>query len=924
MRDMNAYQQSVADVLRQYETNVEVGLTWKEAEHRLSQYGENLLAERERSHPLFLFISQFRDFMVIILLMATLLSGLLGEYTDALTIVAIVFLNAILGFVQEYRAENSLQALKKMTAPECQVLRDGQLQKILTREIVPGDVVYLESGDRIPADLRLTVAEGLRIEEAALTGESLPVAKFTEPLADADLPLGDRQNMAFMGTSVVQGKGIGIVVATGMRTEMGKIAHLMQSEEEETTPLQHRLAHLGKVLVGACLLLTALVVGLGVWHGQELYHMFLAGVSLAVAAIPEGLPAIVTVSLALGVQRMIKRQAIIRKLPAVETLGTATVICSDKTGTLTQNRMTVMHIWLGGRMIEVKGEQDLSPDTFVLEGMPLSVQQHRELNWMMEIGCLCNNARLIQNDRKKLFGREKNPSSGETSESNGKWSLQGDPTEGALLFAGLKAGLKPAELQERWRRIKEFPFDPARKMMSVIVEDASRNRWLLVKGAPDVLLERCSQVIYGGKEQLLTPVFKRIILQTIESFAQMALRNLGFAYRRLRPGELPGSEVEAEKGLNFLGLMGMIDPPRPEVREAIERCRRAGIRTVMITGDHQTTAEAIARQLGILPPGGQVVTGSQLSRMGQSELAKNIDQIYVYARVAPEHKLRIVKTLQAKGEVVAMTGDGVNDAPAVKAADIGIAMGMTGTDVTKEAASLVLADDNFKTIAAAVEEGRGIYENIRKFIRYMLASNVGEIFTMFIAMLLAMPLPLLPIHILWVNLVTDGLPAMALGVDRSEENVMHRPPRDARESVFARGIGWKIISRGLLIGLVTVGSFWLTLAESPDNLQRAQTVAFATLVMAQLIHVFDCRCERSVFDRNPFENRLLVLSVLLSGLMLLAVIYVDLLQPIFHTTALQLREWALILLAAAIPTFVAGIPHLLSNSHPARATYPTR
>jgi Ca2+-transporting ATPase len=923
MKEKKAYQQSVEDVLRQYETDVNAGLTWKEAEKRLARYGENLLAGGERINPLFLFFSQFKDFMVFILLVATLLSGWLGEYTDALTIVAIVLLNAVLGFVQEYRAENSLQALKQMTAPECRVLRDRQLQKIPAKTVVPGDIVYLESGDRIPADLRLAVAEGLRIEEAALTGESLPVAKFADPLPDEDLSLGDRQNMAYMGTSVVQGKGIGIVVATGMQTEMGKIAHLMHIEDEEVTPLQHRLAHLGQVLVVACLLLTGLVVGLGIWHGQELYQMFLAGVSLAVAAIPEGLPAIVTVSLALGVQRMIKRQAIIRKLPAVETLGTATVICSDKTGTLTQNRMTVTHIWIGGRKIEVKGEQEPSSGPFVSAGLPLASQRHRELQWLLEIGCLCNNAQLIENGRKRIFGKKKHPDKIPAAGPEGDWLLQGDPTEGAVLFAGLKAGLNPAELRGRWRRIKEFPFDPSRKMMSVVVEDTSRNRWVLVKGAPDVLLERCTQIVYGEKEQLLSPAFRKNVMQANESLAQMALRNLGFAYRRLRPGEIPLNEAEAEQGLVFLGLMGMIDPPRPEVKQAIALCRRAGIRTVMITGDHQTTAEAIARQLGILPPGGRVLTGSQLSRMGQSELAENIDQIYVYARVAPEHKLRIVKTLQAKGEVVAMTGDGVNDAPAVKAADIGIAMGRTGTDVTKEAASLVLANDNFATIVAAVEEGRGIYENIRKFIRYMMASNVGEIFTMLIAMLLAMPLPLLPIHILWVNLVTDGLPAMALGVDTSEENVMHRPPRDARESVFARGMGWKIISRGLLIGLVTVGSFWLTLAENPDDLLRAQTVAFATLVMAQLIHVFDCRCERSVFDRNPFENRWLVLSVIMSVLMLLAVIYVGVLQPVFHTTALHLREWALILFAAAIPTFIAGIPALLSGK-PAQALHPMR
>ena len=891
-KEMLPHQQTTAEVLRRFASRLETGLGWREAERRLAQYGANVLTEKKRAHPFFLFVGQFRDFMVIVLLVATVLSALLGEYTDALTIVAIVLLNAVLGFIQEYRAEHSLQALREMTAPECRVMRDGQVRKIQARHLVPGDIVLLEGGDRVPADVRLAKTENMYVEEAALTGESMPVAKFADPLPEADLPLGDRQNMAFMGTSVVQGKGVGIVVATGMATEMGKIAHLMQAEGEELTPLQQRLAHLGKVLVVACLLLTAMVVVMGMWNGHGLYEMILAGISLAVAAIPEGLPAIVTVVLALGVQRMIKRQAIVRKLPAVETLGTATVICSDKTGTLTQNRMTVTNLWFDGKTMEMK---DVTQN---------SAKEFRSLHWLMQVGCLCNNARVAAG----MDGKRK----AAADESSGGWTVEGDPTEGALLLAALQIGIIPEKLRGQWRRIKEFPFDPVRKMMSVVAADASGNVWVLAKGAPDVLLERCTRIMSGGRELGLDNLQKKRILAVNDELARQALRNLGFACRRLAPGVMPKDANEAEKGLCFVGLMGMMDPPRPEVKEAIARCRQAGIKTVMITGDHQTTAEAIARQLGILPPGGQVLTGTQLAKMGQGELTRNISNVYVYARVAPEHKLRIVKALQAQGEVVAMTGDGVNDAPAVKAADIGIAMGKSGTDVTKEAASLVLADDNFRTIVAAVEEGRGIYENIRKFIRYILASNVGEIFTMFIAMLLAMPMPLLPIHILWINLVTDGLPAMALGLDTSAENVMRRPPRDGRESIFARGLGWKIISRGLLIGIVTVAAFWLTLTNNPADLTRAQTVAFATLVMAQLIHVFDCRCERSVFERNPFENRWLVMAVALSTAMLLAVMYVPWLQPVFHTTALSLRDWALVLVAAAVPTIVAGIPGTLS------------
>lgn len=905
------YQLTKEDISYLLNTYIEKGLTEKEVRKRKLETGENKISEGKRISPLVLFLNQFKDFMVFVLLVATLISGLLGEYIDAITIIAIVFLNAILGFVQEIRAERSLAALKDLASPHANVLRDREWKRVPAADLVPGDVIAVENGDRIPADVRWFETHNLQVEESALTGESVAVDKDSAPIRSEDVTLGEQKNMGFMGTMVVSGKGVAIVVATGMQTEMGKIAHLIDSAEQVDTPLQRKLSQLGKILIGVALLLTAAVVVTGVWHGQGVYSMFLAGVSLAVAAIPEGLPAIVTIALALGVQRMIKRRAIVRKLPSVETLGCATVICSDKTGTLTQNKMTVTKLWLGGQQFSVTGQGYDINGQFLLQNKPVDLRRYPDLRRMLQIGVLCNNARLVKKGKRKVFSK------------GDQWSVEGDPTEGALLVVGAKAGWYAGKLRERFERVDEIPFDSVRKTMSVLLDSDGVKRLVYTKGAPDVLLEKCSHILWNGNVRVLTPRLKQEVLKQNEQLAGHALRNLGFAYR-----EVPGGEdlrlEEREQNLIFVGLMGMIDPPREEVKEAIATCYEAGIKTIMITGDHQTTAVAIARQLGILPSHGEVLNGRELSLMTQEELEDRVDNIYVYARVSPENKLKIVKALQARGEVVAMTGDGVNDAPAIKAADIGIAMGMTGTDVSKEAASLVLSDDNFATIVAAVEEGRGIYDNIRKFIRYLLASNVGEILVMFFAMLLALPLPLVPIQILWVNLVTDGLPAMALGVDPQEGDTMRRRPRDSRENIFARGLGWKIVSRGFLIGLCTLGAFWLTYEQNPQDLVSAQTVAFATLVMAQLIHVFDCRSEISVFHRNAFENKYLVLAVISSVVLLLGVIYFEPLQPVFRTTAIGFREWSLILVTAGIPTFVAGIfPKLRFDRRQARtATSP--
>ncbi|MBM7659422.1 Ca2+-transporting ATPase [Bacillus mesophilus] len=881
---MKWYELRTEDVEKQVNTNYEKGLTTKEVKKRLEQFGFNELKEAEKPNMFLLFLAQFKDFMVLVLLAATLISGLLGEYIDAIAIIAIIIINGFLGFFQERKAEKSLDALKELSAPQVMVKRDGSWVKIASSELVVGDVVKFASGDRISADIRILNSSSLEIEESALTGESLPVQKKTNSISGQDVGIGDQENMAFMGTMVTRGSGVGVVVATGMNTAMGQIADLLQSAETMITPLQRKLEQLGKILITVALILTAIVVLLGVLQGHDVYSMFLAGVSLAVAAIPEGLPAIVTVALSLGVQRMIKNNAIVRKLPAVETLGCASVICSDKTGTMTQNKMTVTHLWSGGKTWTVSGT-GYEPDGRFYEGEDIiQPKDVKSLHQLLTFGLLCNNADIRQ--KKKDF------------------ALDGDPTEGALVVSAMKAGLTRTLLQEQFVIEKEFPFDSNRKMMSVIVRDPNGKRFVVTKGAPDVLIQNSESILWDHKQQFLSTRLKDEVEGAIEELGAQALRTIAVAFKALGPSETVYNEIDAEKNLIFIGLQGMIDPPRPEVKLAVKECKEAGIRTVMITGDHIITAKAIATQLGILPLGGKVVEGKELANMSVEELEDIVEDVYVFARVSPEHKLKIVKALQNNGHIVAMTGDGVNDAPAIKASDIGIAMGITGTDVAKEASSLVLLDDNFATIKAAIKEGRNIYENIRKFIRYLLASNVGEILVMLFAMLLALPLPLVPIQILWVNLVTDGLPAMALGLDQAEGDVMKRAPRNPREGVFARGLAWKIVSRGFLIGGVTLAAFMIVYSNQPDNLMYAQTVAFATLVMAQLIHVFDCRSDRSIFHRNPFENMYLVFAVISSIILMLIVIYYPPLQPVFHTTDIMLRDWLLILGLSAIPTFL--------------------
>lgn len=881
---MKFYETEIDDIEKALGTSISHGLSMEEAKKRMNQYGYNELDEGEKQSALLLFFSQFKDFMVLVLLAATLISGLLGEYIDAIAIIAIVIINGCLGFFQERKAERSLQALKELSAPQVHVLRGGKWIKIPSKEVTIGDILKFSSGDRIGADIRILESKSLEIEESALTGESVPVSKHSDVIRTGELGIGDMENIAFMGTMVTRGSGMGMVIAIGMKTAMGQIADLLQNAESAQTPLQRRLEELGKILIFAALFLTILVVAIGVMQGHDLYTMFLAGVSLAVAAIPEGLPAIVTVALSLGVQKMIKKNAIVRKLPAVETLGCASVICSDKTGTMTQNKMTVTHLWSGGKTWTVDGVGYEPSGRFYYNEKPIDIKVEKSLQQMLIFGMLCNHSELAMKEEAIV--------------------LDGDPTEGALLVSAMKAGFNRPKLLEEFTILNEFPFDSARKMMSILVKDKQGRHFIVTKGAPDVLLGVSESILWDGKMQYLGSQVQAKAQEAINGLAGQALRTIAIAYKSVPPGTYILSEQEAEKKLTFIGIQGMIDPPRPEVKMAVKECKEAGIKTVMITGDHVITAKAIASQLGILTSKSRVMDGKTLSNMFIEDLEEVVEDVSVFARVSPEHKLKIVKALQNRGHVVAMTGDGVNDAPAIKSADIGVAMGITGTDVAKEASALVLLDDNFATIKAAIIEGRNIYENIRKFIRYLLASNVGEILVMLFAMILGLPLPLVPIQILWVNLVTDGLPAMALGVDSPEENVMKRNPRSPKEGVFSRGLGWKVVSRGFLIGIVTLLAFMMTYKNDPSRLQYAQTVAFASLVMAQLILVFDCRSEKSVLARNPFGNQFLVWAVISSLALVLVVIYYPPLQTIFHTLPIAGKDWFLIIGLSAIPTFL--------------------
>lgn len=898
---------SPREVARDLGTDPAKGLSQKEAARRLDEDGPNALAEGRGISPLAIFVGQFQDFMVLVLLAATAVSAFLGETGDAIAILAIVILNAILGFIQEYRAEKSLEALKEMSAPTAKVIRDGEMVVISANDVVQGDVLVIEAGDRIAADARLIESHNLAVEESPLTGESTPVKKDAAARFGRSASLCDRRNMVYMGTVVTRGRGRGIVTDTGMDTEIGRIAGMIDEAEERSTPLQRRLEALGKWLVALCLAVCALVAVAGVLRGMPPHLMFLTGVSLAVAAIPEGLPAIVTVALAVGVQRMSRRRTVVRKLDAVETLGCATVICSDKTGTLTQNEMTVTAIDLLGRRITVSGTGYAPFGEFEEKGKRIDPLKDEHLTLALTAAALCNDAKLAGPPKArglaKLFGPARASGSNKPRmggglgrvRSKGSWRIVGDPTEGALLVAAAKAGIDLEELAAGQPRVDEVPFEAERKMMGVTCS-TSRGRMVYVKGAPDVVVSMCSTAFKDGKVVPMTDAIRAQITRANAELAKGALRVLGLAYAE--EARLAKYDPEAQlpyAGLTYLGLAGMIDPPRPEVKKAVTRARLAGIRTVMITGDHQVTAEAIARELGIMGKGSRVLTGKELDAMTPAQLARIVDEVSVFARVSPSHKHVIVQALKKRGHIVAMTGDGVNDAPAVKEADIGIAMGKTGTDVTREAAAMVLTDDNYATIVAAVEEGRSIYDNIRKFIRYLLACNIGEVATMFGAVAIGLPLPLTPLQVLWMNLVTDGLPAMALGVEPTDKDVMNRGPRDPQESIFARKLGLKIVSQGLFIAVCTLAAFAGGLVLSAD-LAKARTLAFTCLIMSQLMYVFHCRSEaKTISEIGLFTNPYLVGAVAVSALMQIAVVHVSRLARIFGTVALSGVEWMIVL-----------------------------
>ncbi|MBN1643235.1 MAG: cation-translocating P-type ATPase [Dehalococcoidales bacterium] len=894
--DTKWYQKSIAETFKALNSGLK-GLTGEEVRKRLSQYGYNELKEEKKVSPWKLLAEQFKSALIIILLVAVALSVVIGiinweagaglpeEITDAIVIFAIVIACVILGFIEEYRSEKAMAALKRMAAPTATVIRDGNEIEVPAEELVPGDIVILSAGDRIPADLRLVESFNLSTQEAPLTGESTPVEKSTAVI-EGVVPVGDHKNMAYTGTTVTYGRGKGIVVATGMQTEFGKIAAMLQGVGEETTPLQKNLDKVGKMLGIACLIIVAIVVLLSIIRGhifslQGIMDIFIWGVSLAVAAVPEALPAVVVISLSIGVQKMVKRHALVRRLSAVETLGCTTVICSDKTGTLTQDQMTVRQIYVSGRLIQITGAGYEPKGEFQIDGKVIDIKQDTDIRTFMKINALCNDTQLLSRD--------------------GKWEIKGDPTEGGLLVAAAKAGLSQDDLNSELPRIDEIPFSSERKKMTTI-HNSPEGKIAYSKGAPEIVLDSCAYIMENGQKKILNENDRNRVLSTAYSMGENALRVLGMAYKPIRDNA--AVRTDCEKEMVFVGLAGMIDPPRPEVKDAIKLCEKAGIKSVMITGDHKITASAIARELGILKPDGMAITGAELENLSDTEYEKIVEDIEVYARVSPANKLKIVDTFSMKGEIVAMTGDGVNDAPALKKADIGIAMGISGTDVSKEAAAMVLTDDNFASIVAAVEEGRGIFNNIKKYLIYLLSANIGEVLIMFIASLLGLPLPLVAIHLLWVNLVTDGLPALALSIDPHDPDIMKRKPRDPKSSIFTKNVLINMAVIGVIMAatmlplfiwkLDSLGHSW---HESNNPLlTEAQTMVLCAVVLFELFAVLACRSEiHSIFKIGFFSNKWLIYANLASLGLLMAVLYIPALQEPFHVVPIGWEDWLLII-----------------------------
>lgn len=879
----------------------ENGLTSEKVSESRAKYGTNELQAKKKKSTFVKFLEQFKDFMIIVLIIAAIISGVVGYIegegiTDSIIILIVVVLNAVIGVIQENKAEKSLEALQKLSAHVSKVIRNGKMEVIPAKELVPGDIVVLDTGDYVPADLRIIEAVNLKSQEASLTGESVPVDKKTEKIENTEVDLGDRDNMLFSSSLITYGRGKGIVVETGMNTEVGKIAGIINSAEETQTPLQAKLNKLGKTLGIAALVICAIIFVIGLLYGKDPIEMFMTAVSLAVAVIPEGLAAVSTIVLAIGVQRMVKRHAIVKKLPAVETLGSTTVICSDKTGTLTQNKMTVEKIFYNGNTINTESaKQNIDKD----------------LEKLVYISMLCNDTKIS---------------------TEGK--LNGDPTETALVDMGFNLDFDGA-IYDEYPRIKEIPFDSDRKLMTTV--NKINDKYLVsTKGGVDELLARCNKYLYNGEIKEDLENYKKVIAENNENMAKDALRVLAMAYKELDHEPTDEEMQNMEQDLIYVGMVGMIDPPRLEVKDAVDKCKKAGIKTVMITGDHKITAIAIAKSLGILENEEEALTGAELEKMSDEDLTKNIRKYSVYARVSPEHKVRIVKAWQANGEIVAMTGDGVNDAPALKTADIGCAMGIVGTDVSKEAADVILTDDNFATIVSSVEEGRRIYDNILKAIQFLLSSNVGEVITLFVAILITpllgnlfgidinLIVPLLPIHILWINLVTDSLPALALAVDPAQKDVMDRKP-NKNKSVFTKGMVWRIAYQGILIGLITIIAFIVGLATPDENLpviegltneeikvEIGQTMAFCVLAFSQLVHVFNVRDNKtSIFKTGIFSNKQLILAVLTSAALMFIILLIPALRHIFSIPVLPVGNVLEIVILSLMPLIIVELFKLI-------------
>lgn len=868
---------SVEEVSKKLKTNINIGLSGEEAQKRFERYGPNNLKDKKKESIFVKFIKQFNDFMIITLIIAAIISAVVSklngeaDYIDSIIIVAIVIFNAIMGLVQEQKAEKSLEALKKMSAPNAKVRRNGRVQEIDATMVVPGDIVILEAGNYVPADCRLINSYNLKIEESALTGETIPSLKDSSKILKENTAMGDLCNMVFATTIVVNGHGEAIVVETGMNTRVGKIAGMIIEDESPETPIQKKLAEVGKILAIACIIICVLIFVIGIFKKIPIIEMFMTSVGLAVAAIPEGLPAIVTIMLSIGVTKMAKKNSIIRKLPAVETLGSSSVICSDKTGTLTQNKMTVTEVRnCFGRA------------------------NSNERKFIFELGTMCT----------------------DTTEEriNGKLGFVGEATEVAISNAAMEEGVSKSFLYDEMKRINDIPFDSKRKMMTTIHKYGNGYR-IITKGAPDVLLKRCSNCYSGGQ---IVPIFskKDDINEQNNQMAEKALRVIAVAYKDVE--KLPEMQ-DVEKDLIFCGLIGMIDPPREGVKEAVRTCRRAGIKTVMITGDHLQTAKAIAKELGILKRGDLAIDGETLERMSQHELEQNIMDYSVFARVSPEHKVRIVKAFQSTGAVVAMTGDGVNDAPALKNADIGIAMGKGGTDVAKNAADMILLDDNFVTIVEAVKQGRNIYDNIKKAIHFLISTNIGEIVTIFFGLVLGIKSPLLAIQLLWINLVTDSLPAIALGLEKEEENIMSRLPRNPKKNLFADGLWWKIMIEGAMLGIFTLLAF--SIGNRLYSVEVGRTMAFLTLGILELVHSFNIKSEESIFKIGVFENKYLIGALVLGVILQVIVVVVSPLAQIFSLVPLTGIQWLYTVLIAIAPIPIVEIQKAVNGYKFGRVVY---